>query len=105
MKSIKYITLSIALTMCFICNAQTKKQKKTLEQKSAEMTAELAKELKLTKPQKEKVKAIYLDYLKEKEVLEAKIDALKKARKEKINNLLTDEQKKKQEALKKKKKK
>ena len=87
-----------------ICSAQAK-QKKTLEQKSIEMTTKLKKELKLTNAQTEKITPIYLAYLKEKKVLEDKISALKKERNTKINEILTDDQKKKNDALKKKKKK
>lgn len=99
------VLLSLFMLTFSICNAQKNKPKKTPEQKSVEMTAKLSKDVKLTKAQATKIKAVYLEYIKEKEALEEKIDALKKERNEKINVVLTDDQKKKREALKKKKKK
>ena len=105
MKLLKSTLLLILLISVSLCNAQNKKPKKDAEQKSVEMTAKLSKEVKLTKAQSNEIKAIYLDYLKKKEFLEDKIDALKKERNSKIDLLLTDDQKKKKASLKKKKKK
>ncbi len=105
MSTYKIVLFSVLFFFATVCSAQKKKPKKTKEQKSIEMTNELNKEVKLTKAQHEKIKSINLDYLTEKEAIENRLDELKKAKKNKINAILTDEQKKKREALKKKKKK
>ncbi len=110
----KLLKLSVLLTLFLftvsICNAQSKKSKKTLEQKSSEMTGKLNKEVNLTATQISKVKAINTSYLERKKMLDDKIDALKKGKKKlkkerntKIDTVLTDKQKKKRETLKKKK--
>ena len=97
--------LTLFLLAMSVCQAQSKKPKKTLEQKSIEMTKKLSKEVKLNKQQILEARAIYLAYLKDKAKLEDKIDDLKKGKKIKINALLTTEQKEKKEIAKKKKKK
>lgn len=105
MKKIKNSLLILLILANTASYAQNKKPKKTLEQKSVGMTTKLHKEVKLTKAQSKEITAINLAYLKEKEILDAKLKAIKKNRNKKINVILTDEQKKKKEELKKKKKK
>ncbi|MCB0401262.1 MAG: hypothetical protein KDD41_04210 [Flavobacteriales bacterium] len=105
MKTYRIILLSSLVSVATLCSAQKKKPKKTLEQKSVEMTTKLSKEVKLTKEQQVQIKAIYLNFLTEKEALDNRMKELKKAKKKKVDEILTDEQRKKREELKKKKKK
>lgn len=104
--------LTMFIVFTSICNAQDAKTKKTVEQKSTEMTEKLTEELQLTASQKASVKSINDSYVKNKRIIDDKIESLKKAKNElkkerndRINEILTEEQRKKHEALKKKKKK
>jgi hypothetical protein len=94
-----------------VCNAQDKQSKKTIAEKSTEMTEKLTKQVKLSEEQQTKVKTIYTSYLAKKKVLDNKKEELKKEEKKlkkerniKLNKVLTEEQLKKKAALKKKKK-
>jgi hypothetical protein len=96
--------LILVFTFSFsVSNAQDKKPKKTLKEKSIAMAVKLNKEVKLTKDQLIKVKAINDVYLKQKQTLSKELKQLKKEYKTKIEALLTEEQKQKKETLKKKK--
>ena len=106
MKSYKHSALLLVFVMAFsAANAQSKKVKKTLEEKSIELAVKLNKEVKLSKEQLIKVKAINDAYLIRKAALEKELKQFKKEYKTKIEALLTDVQKQKKAALKMKKKK
>lgn len=102
--------LSIFIVNFSVCGAQNKKPKKTIEQKSIEMTKKLSKEVKLTPAQETKATSINTSYLKQKKVLDAKIKQieikkkkLKKQRKAEMNKILTTSQKEKLALIKKRK--
>lgn len=107
MNLFKQYALLLAFVMTFSVNyAQDNKPKKTVDQKSNELTEKLNKEVKLSKEQISKIKAINTTYIEKKEVLDEKIavienekDKLKKENKAKIDAILTDDQKKKKNAL------
>ena len=105
MNIFKYLLIISALSLATVSSAQSKKANDKLVQKSIEKTNKLHKEVKLTKAQSEKIKAINLEYYIAKKELEDKLKALKKSKNKKIAVILTDEQKKKLESSKKKKKK
>lgn len=97
----RWIFIVLMLGVTSFCFGQKKESKKSPEEKSLEMANELKKDLELSKDQYEKVKLIYVKYLKEKSELNVKIKeiekqkkALKKSRNTMINNVLSVEQKK-----------
>lgn len=104
------IVLMLGLTS--FCFGQKEDVKKTVDDKSVEIADKLKKELNLSEKQYEKVKLIYINYLKDKDELGIKIKELEKRKKtlktnknDMINNVLTPEQKKELERQKTKKKK
>lgn len=107
----RLVIIALMLGLTSFCYAQNDESKKSVEQKSVELADELKKELSLSNEQHEKVKLIYVKYLKEKKELNAKIKELEKLKKaiksdrnSMINNVLTSEQKKELEKQKNKKK-
>lgn len=107
MNLFKQYALLLAFVMTISVNyAQDNKPKKTVDQKSNELTDKLNKEVKLSKEQIIKIKAINTTYIEKKEILDEKIDVienekdkLKNENKTKIDAILTADQKKKKNAL------
>jgi len=99
-RKMKYMIIVLMLVSTSLCFGQKEEVKKTIEEKSVEMTEELKKELKLSDEQFIKAKLIYVDYLTQKEELSNKIKLLEKQKKElksirnsKVKEILNTEQK------------
>lgn len=100
----------LTLGLTSFCYGQKEQAKKSVEEKSIELTEGL-KYLSLSEEQFEKVKLIYVKYLNEKDELNSKIKELEKRKKaikvnrnNMINSVLTPDQKKQLERRKNKKK-
>jgi type I restriction-modification system DNA methylase subunit len=107
----RVVVLLVLFFISVISFAQKDEKKKTIEEKSVEVADELKKDLGLSEEQYEKVRLIYVKYLKEKDELNTKIKelehrkkAIKTTRNNMINSALTPEQKKELEKQKNKKK-
>ena len=102
----------LMLGLTSFCYGQKEQVKKNVEEKGAEFADDLKKDLSLSEEQFEKIKLIYVKYLKEKDELNVKIKELEKRKKaikttrnDMINSVLSPEQKKELERQKNKKKK